>query len=112
MISKKFKENFEKCYNINAMKITSKQAIEEIASKSGGCDILYLYCIYVATENDHTVDASFRPFFSVIPHFWNKKKCITNGRTNQRTNGATDGQTLLQRCEDASKNKKIYLIPS
>ena len=26
--------------------------------------------------------------------------CVTDGRTDQRT----DGQTLLQRCEDASKN--------
>ena len=34
------------------MKIPSKQAIVEVASMSGGWDILYSY---VATENDHTV---------------------------------------------------------
>ena len=76
MISKKFTENFEKCYNINAMKITSKQAIEEIASKSGGCDILYLYCIYVATENDHTVDRYFMKFEAF--HFFHRFPIVKN----------------------------------
>ena len=38
--------------NINAIKRPSKQAIAEVASISGGRDILYSY---VATENDHTV---------------------------------------------------------
>ena len=28
----------------------------------------------------------------------------TDGRTDGPTDGPTDGQTLLQRCEDASKN--------
>ena len=34
------------------MKIPSKQTIVEVATMSGGRDILYSY---VATENDHTV---------------------------------------------------------
>ena len=29
---------------------------------------------------------------------------VPDGRTDRRTDGPTDGQTLLQRCEDASKN--------
>ena len=45
-------QNFRKSYNINAIKIASKEAIAEDASMSGGRDILYSY---VATENDHTV---------------------------------------------------------
>ena len=37
---------------MNAIKRPSKQAIAEVASMSGGQDILYSY---VATESDHTV---------------------------------------------------------
>ena len=101
MISKKFWKN--------AMKIPSKQAIVEIASISRSQDILYSY---VVIENDHTVDASFWPVFNIIPHFRNLKKCITDGRTDQPTNGAMDWQTLLQRCEETSKDENTYLMPS
>ena len=31
----------------------------------------------------------------------------TDGWTDGRTDGLTDGQTLLQRCEDASKKSKV-----
>ena len=40
-------------------------------------------------------------------HFCNLKKTHygpTDGRTDGPTDGRTDGQTLLWRCEDASKN--------
>ena len=56
MISKKFRYNFFKTYNINAINIPSKQAIVKIASTSGDRDILYSY---VANENDHTVAIDF-----------------------------------------------------
>ena len=52
MILKKCKYNFKKRYNINALHRPSKLAIAEVASMSGGRDILYHN---VATETDHTV---------------------------------------------------------
>ena len=52
MILKKCNCNFKKRYNINALHRPSKLAIAEVASMSGGRDILYHN---VATETDHTV---------------------------------------------------------
>ena len=51
------------------------------------------------------IDASFRPYFDVIPHFWNLIKTRYQP-TNRRTVRPTDRQTLLQRCKDTSKKKK------
>ena len=35
---------------------------------------------------------------------------LRNGHTDRSTDGWTDGQTLLQRCEDASKNGRGWLV--
>ena len=35
-----------------------------------------------------------------------EKRGFCKGITDRRTDGPTDGQTLLKRCEDASKNER------
>ena len=51
--------------------------------------------------------ASLMTYMKKNLHFWNlKKKRVTD----RRTDGPTDGQTLLKRCEDASKNILLVVL--
>ena len=74
---------------------------------------LSIFCCYTyfldsrlarATENginelDQLIDASFRPFFNLFPHFRNLKN-------NQPTDGRTDGPTDKASYRDADASKK------
>ena len=47
-------------------------------------------------------------FLMILVDFGVFSLMLTDPRTDPRTDGPTDGQTLIKRCEDASKNKGLF----